>query len=335
MITSDITGANSKDLARLAWLTLRSGGRRAEAAHEAEIKYGANSRIHRIARDIVLAGTAASLGPTYNMAFQDWLTRPRDAGFLYISAPSARRGKVNVPNLLLTSYAVGGTVAQGAAKPVLSLDFDLPTLTERKAAAIFVCTPEFLKLTDGVQPLESAMETAITAGVDAAIISDIMDPSWPSFGSSGDPLEDVRTLIDAVGAKAASRLFMVARATTFANMGLLALGGARMFPDLDYRGGELAGARAVAMDSLPANVLAIVDATKTIVDPGTVVFDSSREALLQMNSTPDSPPTAATPMTSLFQRNLVGLLVETRFGLMFLEGSVARVEGINYGALAT
>jgi hypothetical protein len=45
-------------------------------------------------------------------------------------------------------------------------------------------------------------------------------------------------------------------------------------------------------------------------DDGGVTIDASREASVQMDSAPASPPDATTVMVSLWQNNLVGLRAE-------------------------
>jgi hypothetical protein len=47
-----------------------------------------------------------------------------------------------------------------------------------------------------------------------------------------------------------------------------------------------------------------------LADDGQVVIDASREASLQMESAPDSPPTSSSNMVSLWQMNMTGLRAE-------------------------
>jgi hypothetical protein len=47
-----------------------------------------------------------------------------------------------------------------------------------------------------------------------------------------------------------------------------------------------------------------------LADDGQTVVDASTEASVQMDTTPDSPPTASTYMVRLWQMNFVGLRAE-------------------------
>jgi hypothetical protein len=47
-----------------------------------------------------------------------------------------------------------------------------------------------------------------------------------------------------------------------------------------------------------------------LADDGTVTIDASREASLQMDSAPDSPPSATTVLVSLWQNNMIGIKAE-------------------------
>ena len=54
-------------------------------------------------------------------------------------------------------------------------------------------------------------------------------------------------------------------------------------------------------------VIILLDADAVMYADGGVELDASEHALVQMSDSPDSPPTASTTMTSLWQMNLVGL----------------------------
>jgi len=47
-----------------------------------------------------------------------------------------------------------------------------------------------------------------------------------------------------------------------------------------------------------------------LADDGQVVVDASNQASVNMDSAPDSPPTASTNMVSLWQMNMTGIRAE-------------------------
>jgi len=105
----------------------------------------------------------------------------------------------------------------------------------------------------------------------------------------------------------------------------LALRGAQ-FADLSTRGGgTLAGMPVVISSGITHDTsggsLGIVDAAAIVVAAGDAGVDVSREAAVEMNSTPTSPPTAATVLISLWQHNMTGVKVER-----FLNWAKARAD---------
>jgi hypothetical protein len=90
------------------------------------------------------------------------------------------------------------------------------------------------------------------------------------------------------------------------------------FPNMTATGGTLYGMTVIASESVPAeggspagNRIILVKPSEILVaDEGGVLLDVSREASVQMNTTPDNPATASTVMVSFWQNNLVGLRAE-------------------------
>jgi len=68
-------------------------------------------------------------------------------------------------------------------------------------------------------------------------------------------------------------------------------------------------------DAVSAGNLILFDAAQLLGSGGTVELDRSEEALLQLDTAPDSPAVAATPTLSLWQNDLVALRAERIFGI--------------------
>lgn len=65
-----------------------------------------------------------------------------------------------------------------------------------------------------------------------------------------------------------------------------------------------------------------------------MTVDVSREASVQMNSTPDDPQTASTILTSLWANNLLGIRAERMITWRKRRAqAVAYISGANYGAV--
>jgi HK97 family phage major capsid protein len=91
--------------------------------------------------------------------------------------------------------------------------------------------------------------------------------------------------------------------------------GPREFPDITPMGGVLEGFPVITSESVPdssdGGIIIFANADDIFFsDDGPVTIDASREASLQMNTTPDEPTAAGTVMVSLWQRNLVALRAE-------------------------
>ncbi len=110
------------------------------------------------------------------------------------------------------------------------------------------------------------------------------------------------------------------------------------FPGVGATGGTFMGLPMVVSESVPSDtagtLLVLIKQSEILLaDDGGVAIDVSREASLQMNSTPDNPATAATVFTSLWQQNLVGIRAERWITWAKRRPqAVAVITGANYGA---
>jgi HK97 family phage major capsid protein len=95
--------------------------------------------------------------------------------------------------------------------------------------------------------------------------------------------------------------------------------GNRFYPDISATGGTLLGYPVIASENVPSVGSSPADGTPIIfaiapeillADDGQVVIDASDQASVQMDTAPDSPPTASTALVSLWQMNFVGLRAE-------------------------
>ncbi|MCW5758904.1 MAG: hypothetical protein KIS90_03955, partial [Phenylobacterium sp.] len=95
--------------------------------------------------------------------------------------------------------------------------------------------------------------------------------------------------------------------------------GQRAYPGMGVNGGVFEGLPAIASENIPATggsptdgypMILVKQQDILLADDGQVAIDASREASIQMESTPDSPATASTVLTSLWQHNMVGIRAE-------------------------
>jgi hypothetical protein len=88
-------------------------------------------------------------------------------------------------------------------------------------------------------------------------------------------------------------------------------------------GGTLAGVPAVVSSGVPSGDLVLVDASRFAAYSDVVTLDASQQALLQANTTPDSPPVTTTVMMNLWQDNKTALRASRYWGLQALTTTAA------------
>ena len=86
--------------------------------------------------------------------------------------------------------------------------------------------------------------------------------------------------------------------------------GDEAFPDATWNGGSIAGIPVIVSDGVPSGSVVLVDASQVAGASETITLDSSEQASVQLDTSPDSPVSGSTNITSLWQMNLVGLKAE-------------------------
>jgi hypothetical protein len=144
---------------------------------------------------------------------------------------------------------------------------------------------------------------------------------------------DFDTLLSAVTTHAGSRLFYVASPANVKSIMVKAnTAGAPVFPNLGVTGGELfPGVTAIASDSISSSAALLFDATAIVGNSEGIIPGRSEQGTIQMESAPDSPPTGATTVISLWQHDLVALRMERFFGFTLMRASgAASLSGVSY-----
>ena len=104
------------------------------------------------------------------------------------------------------------------------------------------------------------------------------------------------------------------------------------FPDATPYGGSINGMEIVVSDALDAGTWMVIDASAFIASSGDVELNIYDQMSIQFDTAPDSPPTAATNIVSLWQNNLVALIAERFFTVARVRSnSVAVIVGTDLG----
>lgn len=268
--------------------------------------------------------------------------------FIEMLRPSTILGKIpgfrRVPfNVQVPIQNAGGTykwVGQGAAKPVGKLGFTSASLLIAKASGIIVFTEELARLSN--PSVEDIVRRDMIAGIATFLDQQFIDPAVAAvtnvspasitngvtpITTTGNALKDIAALISAMSTAniplAGVTLIMSQTNAFVLGMQRDAMGN-RVFPNLTAAGGTADGISVVTSNVAGQNVIAVQPDLILFADDGGVSIDVSREASVQMDSAPMSPPDATVVLTNLWQNNLVGLRAE-RF-INWLRTALASVQ---------
>lgn len=244
--------------------------------------------------------------------------------------------KVKIPRQ--TGASSVNWVGEGKVKPVSALAFDSITLDLAKIAGIVVLTDELIRHSNPAA--EALVRDDLAKGIVQFMDNEFVDPANASTDVSPASITFGVTPVTASGTTAAAlRADLKTLMATFLDSNLSvadavwlmtqqsALGislmtnslGQPEFPGLTMNGGTFVGLPVIASENIPATGGSPTDGFPIILakagdillaDDGNVTIDASREASLQMDGAPDSPPTASTVLVSMFQHNMMAIRAE-------------------------
>lgn len=279
---------------------------------------------------------------------------PLSNEFLEMLRPTTLVGKLNlrqVPfNVSVPSQTAGGTynwVGQGKPKPLTNAAFATVTLAIHKIAGIIVLTEELVRISS--PSAEATIRDEMIAGIRKFMDEQFLDPAVAASGttipasitngtsaltSSGTSNDNARTDLKALMATfLTANLTLENAAWIMSNTNAFALSmavnamGAPLFPGMTAQGGTLFGLPVVTSQSAGTTVALVDQKGILYADEGGVNIDVSREASLEMESSPTDPVVAATVLVSLYQQNLVGIRAER-----FCTWKRARTASVKYTA---
>ncbi len=252
-------------------------------------------------------------------------------------------GLTRVPFNVKIGRQTGGStvnwVGQGGPKPVSNITGDSVTLDLAKIAGIIVLNEELLRISSPSADL--LVRNDLTKQIVQFMDAQFVDPSKAAVtgvspasitngvsaivatGTTGVALRtDMKTLLSQFLSNnlqvSGAVVIMSQRLALAISMMQNALGQVE-YPNLTMNGGTAWGLPVITSEGVPSTGGSPTDGDPIIVastpdillaDDGQVSIDVSREATLQMDSAPDSPPLASSVMYSLFQNNGVAIRAE-------------------------
>lgn len=244
--------------------------------------------------------------------------------------------KIKVPRQ--TAGASVNWVGEGKVKPLTSLAFDSLTLEHSKIAGIIPLSEELVRFSSpsAEELVRADLSAAIAQFIDVEFIDPTnaatdVSPASVTYGVS--PITATGTTADAfrTDVKSMFAALLVANQQISSGYWVMtqqqALGfslmqnalGQNEFPGISMGGGTLLGFPVVTSENIPATagspadgypIIFVMPGEILLADDGGVSIDMSREASLQMETTPDSPWTASTVTVNLWQHNMVAIKAE-------------------------
>ena len=253
--------------------------------------------------------------------------------------PGLRRVPFNIQMPRTTTGSTVGWVGENAPKPVSSMAFDTVQLRWAKAAGIIVLTDELVRFSnpaaeavvrqDMIDAMAQFLDRQFVDPTVAAVTN--VSPASITNGVSATVRSGTNQAAFATDVATLFNTFLTANLSTAGGVWLMsqrqALGlslmlnalGQPFYPSITADGGTLLGYPVIASENIPSVGGSPADGTPIIfllpreimlADDGQVVIDASNQASVQLDTAPDSPPTASTALISLWQMNMTGLRAE-------------------------
>lgn len=254
-----------------------------------------------------------------------------------------------------TAASTVGWSAEGSARAVTALSMDQVEFEHSVVDGICVFTKELARFSDPAA--QAIIERDLTASASSFLDDAFLDPTRAAVDEAPASITYGVTPIQAGGTNAASLktnlgdLFddVISRGSvlsrpylvmTKARAAKIAMLGESWTDGLGVGGGVLAGipvitttASALTSTESPAqDRIVLVDAAEVLFADDGATVDISTQADVQLSTTPDSPATADTVWTSLWSRDLVGVLFRRRIRWEPVrDGACGYIDGAAYG----
>ena len=301
-------------------------------AHE----YALSDTIQQVLKSVIAAGSTTGWGQPlapYAQLADAFLLSLRSASAFDAMLPWMKAVPLHQQIVVASGGATAGTVAEGTPTPIAKLQFSVNQITENKTICIVAVTKELLRNPSN-DLFSQELTRAVASATDSAFINKLT-AGIPSISSNGGTsvaiLQDLAALLAALALDASSKVFLIVSSDIAKRWAVSTTAtGELAFPQMTPTGGVIQGMDVLVSDSVSAQIIG-VDAGQIAAASGTIELDGTGEATVQLDNAPDSPPTAATTVTSFWQMNLTGLRATRYWDAERLRtGAVAVVGNVSY-----
>jgi Phage capsid family len=252
--------------------------------------------------------------------------------------PSMLQAPLNTSIVVQSGSFSGAAITESHVKGLSKLSLAASDLDPAKIAVLMSVSAELLKMSGplGINLLRRELQTAVSRATNTWFLATV-GASATSVASSGFTAiavrQDLRTLLANVNSGADSKLYLIATRKICEALAVLQdSAGAAAFPQATVQGGSIGGIPIACIDEVTDGELWLLDAAQCAAGvQGTLQLDTSTEAVIQFESTPDSPVSASTNLVSLFQSDLVAVKAERWLGVKLLNSNaICKITGIGY-----
>jgi hypothetical protein len=285
----------------------------------------------------VLPGTSTGWGAqlgAYSQLADSFLLNLRQVSAFDALLPFTKSVPLGFQQIAVaTGGASGAVIGEAMVKPIAKVSYSTSQLSVLKTVAIVIITSELLKLAND-RIFQAELAGAVAAATDAEFCSQItsgLSPIASSGSTQANVLTDLNAALTAISFGAGSQVFLLVTSGIAKYWSTLTGGSGPVFPNMGVNGGTIGGMTVVVTSGLTQSFVA-VDATQIGTMSGALELDGSDQSAVQMESAPDSPPTATTNFVSLWQNNLTALKAVRFWSAKRLRtAAVSLVNAVSYG----
>ena len=340
-VSSNIeTATRVREFAAVAKYLMLGKGHSGNALFEAQGKR-AGEKVIEAVKSASSAGTTSSgtfAGPlSYTELADAFLSSLRNVGCFDAALPFSKQIPLNTQIALVSVGASAASVGEGQTKVISKLTLAASTLGIRKAVAILIASQELLRASGTASRLFSdELQRAVAAETDSAFLSVLTNgiSGTASAGSNAFSIAtDMAALFAGLTLDSQSKVFIVAAPNDIKHIAVqISSVGAPAFPGVTISGGNYAGATLIPSDAVSGQLVGF-DASQLAMASQGIELDSSNQASIQLDSAPDSPPSASTSYVSTWQMNWLGLRATRYWGAERLRtGAVSVISNVSYGS---
>lgn len=244
-----------------------------------------------------------------------------------------------------TTGVTSSWVAEGQATPAVSGAMESVLFTKpSKLVVTALASQELAKLAEAVAILRELLNTSIVESTDRAFLdagagtaglrpASVLNGAQ-SVAATATFATDFKALVNLITTDLKDPVLLMRPKVATA----LAAIDSQLTRNAKVEGGDIAGIPIITSTNVPTdsdspgdNQIVLLDAAEVLFSDGGIEIDTSRQASVQMDTAPDSPPVASTVQVSLWQSDLLAVkLLRFINWQMRRPGSVAVLTGVNY-----